>query len=243
MIMWSLKELQEVGSTQDLVRELAAEGAAEGTVVVAKRQTAGRGRHGRAWVSPDGGLYMSLLLRPPSSPALQTLTLTASLAVVRGIEDATGLKAQIRWPNDVVIKDKKVAGVIAESSFTGAGLSFVIVGIGVNCNSSITSVDPSSPASNLAGELGRDIDIKHLRGSILEEFGTAYDEWLNGTDVIKLTRGVIRTIGRRIVITMKSGQDLEGVAQDIDQTGGLLLVRNERELVIHAEDVERLRES
>ncbi len=243
MIKWSLKELPEVSSTQDLVRKLATDNAPEGTVVIAKRQTAGRGRHGRAWASPEGGLYMSLLLRPPSPAMLQTLTLTASLAVVRGIKNATGLKARIRWPNDVMIGDKKVAGVIAESSFTGEGLSFVIVGIGVNCNSSVSSVEPSSPTTSLAGELGQDTDVKQLRQAILEAFGAGYDEWLKGTDVVKLARGAIGTIGKRVAVTMKSGENLDGVARDINQSGGLLLERKGERLIIHAEDVERLRET
>jgi len=243
LIKWSLKELPEVDSTQNLIRKLGAEGAPEGTVVVAKRQIAGRGRHGRTWVSPEGGLYMSFLLRPPTSAALQTLTLTASLAVVSGIQSATGLKANIRWPNDVMIKDKKVAGVIAESSFTGKGLSFAMVGIGVNCNSSVSSVEPSSPATSLAGELGRDTDINQLRQAILDSFGAAYGEWLKGTDVIRLARGVIGTIGKRVAVTMKSGENLEGVARGIDQAGGLLLERNGKKLVIHSEDIELLREA
>jgi BirA family transcriptional regulator, biotin operon repressor / biotin---[acetyl-CoA-carboxylase] ligase len=243
MIKWLLNEFGEVESTQTILRNLGSLGVNEGTVVVAKRQTAGRGRHGRAWVSPEGGLYMSILLRPPTPAALQTLTLTASLAVVRGIENATGLNAKIRWPNDVMIKDKKVAGVIAESSFTGEGLTFVMVGIGVNCNSTVSSVEPSSPATSLAGELGRDTDIKQLRQAILDSFGTVYDEWLRGTDAVKLARGVIGTIGKRAVVTMKSGENLEGVVQDIDQAGGLLLERNGQKLTIHSEDVERLREA
>jgi len=242
LIKWSFNEFNEVGSTQAVLRNLGGLGAQEGTVVVARRQTAGKGRHGREWVSPEGGLYMSLLLWPPQTAILQTLTLAASLAVVRGIESATRLKTGIRWPNDVMVEEKKAAGVIAESSFTGQGLTFVMVGIGVNCNSSVTSVEPSSPATSLAEELEQKTDLKKLRESILEAFGTVYDESLKGADVTKSARDTIRTLGKSVVVTLKSGETLEGIARDIDQAGGLLLERNNGPVTLHAEDVERLRE-
>lgn len=243
MIRWTLKELPDVGSTQDMVRELAAEGAPEGTVVIAKRQSAGRGRHGRAWVSPEGGLYMSLLLRPPSSRRIQTLTLLASLAVARGIKNATGLKVRLRWPNDVMIADGKVAGVIAESSYSGQELSFVTVGIGVNCNTRVPSADSWSHATDLAKELGCKVDIQKLRDSILEAFGVTHEEWFGGADAVQGARSIMETLGKRIVITTKSGETLEGEACGIDSEGGLVVERGGKEFTLRAEDVERLRES
>jgi len=243
LIKWSLNEFNEVGSTQAVLRNLGAFGVEEGTVVVAKRQTAGKGRHGREWVSPEGGLYMSLLLRPPQTAMLQTLTLAASLAVVRGIENVTGLKTGIRWPNDVMVEGKKVAGVIAESSFTGQGLEFVMVGIGVNCNSKVTSVEASNPATSLSEELGREADIKKLRQEILDAFGAVYDEWLNGAEILKSARGSIQTLGKRVVVTMRSGETLEGLARDIEPAGGLLLERNDGQITLRAEDVERIRQT
>lgn len=243
MIEWSLNEFDEVDSTQSILRNLGASGAKEGAVVTARHQTAGRGRHGREWVSPVGGLYMSLLLRPSSSAMLQTLTLAASLAVVRGVDAVTSLKARIRWPNDVMIGDKKLAGVIAESSFTGGVLSFVIIGIGVNCNSDVSLVNSSNPATSLSSELGRDTDIERLRQAILDAFAPVYDEWLKGTDVVRLVRNVVRTLGRRVIVIPKAGKAIEGVALDIDQAGGLMVKQGDEKLTLQAEDVERLRET
>lgn len=241
MITWSLNEFVEVDSTQSVLSKLGAAGADEGTVVIARRQTAGRGRHGRNWTSPEGGLYMSLLLRPPSSATLRTLTLASSLAVVDGIRDATGLNAVIRWPNDILIGGKKVSGVVAESNYVGQKLSFVAVGIGVNCNSEITSEDPSNPATCLAVQVGRKIDVAQLRRAILEAFAVVYEKWGKGGDVIEAARGIIETVGRRVIITTKSGSVLNGVASTVEQTGDLVLTLNEGKLVVHAEDVERLR--
>ena len=243
MIKWSLSELASVDSTQDVIRKLAADGAPEGTVVVAKRQTAGRGRHGRSWVSPDGGLYMSLLLRPPPSAQPRTITMASSLAVARGMVKATGLAASIRWPNDVMIRGRKAAGVIAESSYTGQTPSFIAVGIGVNCNSKVVSEDSWGPATSIAEELGGEVDIANLRRAILEEFSIVHEGWLRGGDVVGTARSEVGTIGKRVGVVMKSGENLEGLAVDIEPTGGLVLELAGRRRIIRAEDVERLRET
>jgi BirA family biotin operon repressor/biotin-[acetyl-CoA-carboxylase] ligase len=243
MITWSLNELLEVDSTQNVLRDLAVSGASEGTVVVARRQTSGRGRHGRSWVSPEGGLYMSLLLRPPPSAQLRTLTLAASLAVVRGIRSATGLDVLIGWPNDIIIGGKKLAGVIAESTYIGQRLSFVTIGIGVNCNSTVSSEVASSPVTSLAEEVGKGIDLVQLRRTILDAFADIHDEWLKGVDVIGAARSSVGTIGRRVAIATKSGGVFEGVARDIEPNGDLVLQLADRKLIVHAADVELLREA
>jgi BirA family biotin operon repressor/biotin-[acetyl-CoA-carboxylase] ligase len=186
---------------------------------------------------------MSLLLRPPTSERIQTLTLVASFAVARGIKNATSLKVRLRWPNDVMIEDKKVAGVIAESSYRGQELSFATVGIGVNCNSKVPSADSWSPATNLAEELGRKLDIVTLRNSILEAFGAAYEEWLGGKDVVESTRSSIGTLGKHVVIATRSGETIEGKARDINSEGSLVVEQSGKKFTLHAEDVERLRET
>jgi biotin-[acetyl-CoA-carboxylase] ligase BirA-like protein len=122
----------ELGSTNDRLRELAAAGAPDGTVVLAGRQTAGRGRHGRTWHSPDGGLYLSLLLRPDLDPARGGwVTLAAALAVVRRV-GSLGAEARIKWPNDVLCGDRKLAGILAEAALEGGRIAQLVVGIGVN---------------------------------------------------------------------------------------------------------------
>ena len=243
VITWSLNELVEVDSTQNVLRRLGFAGADEGTLVVAKRQIAGRGRHGRTWASPEGGLYMSLLLRPPPSAMLQTLTLASSLAVVRGMKKATNVDALIRWPNDVMIKGRKVAGVVAESSYVGQRLSFVTVGIGVNCNSGVALEDPSSPATSLAEQVGDEVDLVRLRQAILEAFAAIHEKWLGGEDMVSAARGAIGTIGKRVVVEKKSGESFKGRVQDVERMGGLVLELSDRRLILQAEEVERLREA
>ena len=242
MIKWLFNELLEVDSTQNVLRKLGAAGVSEGTVVVARRQTAGQGRYGRNWVSPEGGLYMSLLLRPPPTAALRSLTQASSLAVARGIKKETGLEASLRWPNDVMVSRRKVAGVIAESNYIGQGLVFVIVGIGVNCNSKLFPQDLSDSATSLAEQKGSEVDILRLRQAILDAFVPIHEDWIGGRDVVSAAKSITETIGKQVTITMKSGGVREGVAHDIEQAGGLVLDLGDRKLVVQAEDVELLRE-
>jgi len=164
------------------------------------------------------------------------------LAVVRGISKETKVNCSIRWPNDVMIHGKKVSGVIAESSYIGQKLSFVAVGIGVNCNSEVSTEDPANPATNLADEAGRRIDIVKLRMAVLDAFAVVYDKWASGDDVLEKVRSTLGTVGKNVVVTMKSGKVLKGVARGIETTGDLVLELHDEKLVVRAEDVERLRE-
>lgn len=134
----SLETLAEAGSTNTLMKEKAASGAAEGTVIIAERQTAGRGRQGRSFFSPEGsGLYMSLLLRPEFS-AEQTpmLTTAAAAAAALAIEEISGCSADIKWVNDIWLDGKKVCGILCEASLDPDGRpEYVVVGVGINISS------------------------------------------------------------------------------------------------------------
>jgi BirA family biotin operon repressor/biotin-[acetyl-CoA-carboxylase] ligase len=138
--------LPRVGSTQELVKELAAQGAPEGTLVIADEQTAGRGRLSRRWVAPPGSsLLMSLLLRPQLDPIhIHLLTMACSLGIVDGIRDSTGLSVGVKWPNDIVTLPeptralrqpvRKLAGLLTESAFSGERMEYAVVGMGINVN-------------------------------------------------------------------------------------------------------------
>jgi BirA family biotin operon repressor/biotin-[acetyl-CoA-carboxylase] ligase len=169
----------EIGSTNDEAARLAEHGAPEGTIVLAERQTAGRGRFGRTWYSPPGaGLYMSVVIR--DSRAAPFLTLAGGVAVAEGIRTATALPVEITWPNDIVIdaglghrrntektqgRGRKVAGLLAEASTGPDGLQHVVLGIGINIRETSYPAEIAERAASLEGELGRDVD----RGAILAE--------------------------------------------------------------------------
>src|SRR5688572_27678266 len=130
--------LESTSSTNDIASRLAQAGAEEGTTVVAERQTAGRGRHGRVWFSPTGaGLYVSVIVRPARDESnderpAALLTLASGVAIAEAVRAVTGLPAEIKWPNDVLIGKRKLAGILAEAAVQAGTLQFVVVGFGVN---------------------------------------------------------------------------------------------------------------
>lgn len=206
-------------STNDRARELAAEGAAD-VAVIADRQTAGRGRLDREWASPPGGIWLSLLVRP-SLPVdrVSILTFAAALAVVRAAAEA-GVEARLKWPNDVLITDdeeeRKLAGILTESSTRDGRLQWAIIGIGVNAN---VDRDDLPPGSISLQDLVGGVD----RTAVTEALVAAFDR-LRGDQagVIEAWRTHAVTLGRRVEITTGDGS-ITGVATDIDESGRLLV--------------------
>ena len=157
-----------VASTMDVASALAVGGAARGVVVGADHQTAGRGRRGRVWESPPGaGLYFSFVARPPlhANASLPLLTLAAGVAVRDGLLAALGVAPQLKWPNDVVIDRRKLAGILAEGLAIGSASQAVVIGVGLNLQASSYPPEVAARATSLEGELGRPVD----RGAVLAE--------------------------------------------------------------------------
>ncbi len=206
-------------STNDRARELAAAGA-DGVVVIADRQTAGRGRLDRDWASPPGGIWMSLLLRP-DLPVEQVplLTFGAAVAVVEAVE-RLDVQAGIKWPNDVLIvaegEERKLSGILTESSTANGELEWAIIGVGINANVDIDALPPGSVSlSHLVGE----VDRTRVTQAVLERFAelmTAPDRVLAGW------RRRAITLGQRVRVSTGDAT-VEGRALDIDDTGRLLV--------------------
>jgi BirA family biotin operon repressor/biotin-[acetyl-CoA-carboxylase] ligase len=216
----------ELGSTNDLAMTLADAGEPEGCVVVADAQSAGRGRLGRIWVSPPGtGIYASVVLRP-SPAAAPLMTLAAGVAVAEGIEAATGLRLQLKWPNDVVIGDggaqrRKVAGILAESRSP----SSVVLGLGINVLTAVYPPDIASKATSIEAELGRAAD----RGVVLAECIVALAKQYGDLQASRVD-AVVSAWRARAALTFgrsvewdAGGTIRQGVAQDIDSDGALLV--------------------
>lgn len=170
---WRVRAFGSVGSTSDVARRLAAAGAPEGTVVVAGTQWAGRGRRGDPWHSPRGGLWFSMVLRPglPDDDA-HGVCAAASLAVSRAVRVAAGVPAEVKWPNDVLVGGRKVAGVLVEGGRAG---NYVLgVGINVNVPADEMPVAAGYEATSLEREAGRRFDRAELLGAFLSEFEPRY---------------------------------------------------------------------
>lgn len=171
---------EETDTTNNRARELALEGAPEGTLVVAEKQTAGRGRRGKVWESPLGtGIWMSLVLRPQIAPAeASVLTLLCGLATAEAIEAKTGLSAGIKWPNDILINGKKAVGILTEMDCEMSEVHFVIPGIGINVNTASFPPEIAEIATSLYLECGKTVSRRRLVHKVLERLEEHYETFL-----------------------------------------------------------------
>jgi BirA family transcriptional regulator, biotin operon repressor / biotin---[acetyl-CoA-carboxylase] ligase len=215
----------EVSSTNDVAATLADRGEAEGTVVIADAQSAGRGRHGRTWASPPGaGLYMSIIMRP-AAHAVSLLTMAAGVALADGIQAATGLQSHLKWPNDVYIGGRKLAGILAEAGTSKAGGQHVVLGCGVNLMPAAYPPDVEARATSIESELGRPIDRGLLLVECLAALHLSYRELQSRASAAVIARWrdrAVSTFGRRVEWDV-AGVTHHGVAEDIDETGALLV--------------------
>jgi BirA family transcriptional regulator, biotin operon repressor / biotin---[acetyl-CoA-carboxylase] ligase len=213
---------ETVASTNDVAGALAEGGAPEGCVVVGETQSAGRGRLGRTWVSPPrAGLYVSTILRPDAN-VVPLVTIAAGVAIARGIETATGLRADLKWPNDLALGGRKVAGILAEGT-----LRHVILGFGINVMAVAYPPDVATRATSLETERGATADRGWLLVECLSALSAEYAKLRDSheAEVLGEWRSrAARTLGRRVRWNAADANPVEGVAEDIDD-GGALLVR------------------
>lgn len=208
-------------STMDEARKLAEQNVPEGTAVIAGKQESGRGRMGRAWLSPEGALATSVILRPPLD-ALHLLPAISSIAVHRVISQ-TGILASIKWPNDVLISGKKVCGILIENSFSAGNLVCSIIGIGINVNFDITRFpDIAGIATSLSIESGRPVPIGEVALNLYSEMEKLYDLKSRPDLILDEWRRHLGTLGQRVTATV-GDTVLEGLATSINAKGNLVL--------------------
>ena len=216
-------------STNEVAKQEAQAGAVEGTVVIAGKQTTGKGRRKRAWLSPKGNIALSVILYPDIAQ-LPSLIMLASLAVVRSIKAVTGLKPQIKWPNDVLINGKKVCGILIESNILGDTVDYAVIGIGVNVSLSPSDFpEISSPATSLSDELGGEVSLLGLIRRLLVEIERLYLSLLAGGAIYEEWRDGLVTLGKEVRVA--SGKTIcEGIAESVARDGSLLLRRSDGSL-------------
>ena len=210
----------EIGSTMDAARELAKKGAVDGTIVIAEAQNRGRGRLSREWLSPEGGIYFTLVLRPRISPAYAPrISLMASVAVATTIKKIFGLKAELKWPNDVLIEGRKVCGILAEMDAEMDVVNFVNVGIGINANTSIPQFEKT--VTSLKDALGREISRKEFLSALLMEIERR-QPLLVKANLLQQWKKLSVTLNKNVRI-VAPGEVIIGQAIDIDTTGALIV--------------------
>jgi len=222
----TIHHLLETGSTNDGARQLAEQGAPEGTLVLAEEQTQGRGRLGRSWLSERGaGIYASILLRPVLKPRDATvLTLVAAVAGSEAIEHASGLNADIKWPNDLFLSGRKCCGILSEMQAERDDIRYVVVGIGINVNHSVFPEELGQRATSLRIEGKQTYSRVTLLCEFLLRFELLYDDLQRGSLATVLQRWVDRStfaFGKQVTVDLGSGRKLEGQTAGLSELGNL----------------------
>jgi len=218
---------EEIDSTNSAAKALASQGAEEGTVVIAESQKSGRGRCSRRWLSPRGGVWFSVLLRPQLKLSEATiLTLMAGVAVAKAVTELTGLDARLKWPNDVMVGERKLCGILTESASFGSHYS-IVIGVGLNADVDMEALprEIQQTATSLI-ELGSSVGRERLISKTLEAMERLYLPEAEGVDVGSLIRSEWRKRSNILKSNVRvdvSGETLDGVAEDVDCDGGLLL--------------------
>lgn len=234
--------LRQVDSTNTYAKELASYGAEDGTVVIAETQTTGRGRLGRKWISPKGGLYFSLLLRPNvrTSEAVK-LVFVVGLAVAEVLNKQYGLRAETKWPNDVLVNGKKICGILSEMNAAGEKANYAIIGVGVNANFNVEKALPKElveTTTSLQDELGRKIRVEELFKAVIEKLENLYTSFLKegSAHILNEWKKYAGFIGKKVEITSGANK-FSGIAVDVDVDGSLILKHNDDSLKLVSGDL------
>lgn len=219
---------ETVDSTNAVLKALAEDGVEPGAVVTAKVQTGGKGRMGRRWESPEGGLWMSVLLETGSAfkdDKFGLLPLMAGASVATAVIMEHDLDASVKWPNDVMIGDRKACGILGEL-FRTDGRDMAVMGIGVNVNNKVRAANYefSKVSTSICEELGRPVPLDTLETAILEELGFRMEQLESGESQKLLDdwRSLSSTLGRQVSVSTPAGE-VRGLAKDIDDDGSLLI--------------------
>ncbi len=224
----SMSHYQQAASTMELAWKEATGGAPEGHLVIAEEQTAGKGRLQRSYFCPAGGIWFSLVLRPHIAIVqIPPLSLVAAVGIAEGIHEATGLPVEVKWPNDLRVKGRKVAGILLEMSAEADRVHFLVLGAGINA--SIPQLrfpeELRKSATSLSEALGRPINRVQLLSQVLEHLERRYREFLAEglTPALVAWRRMPNMLGQKVVVRSLPASDLEGVAEALDDDGALLV--------------------
>jgi len=228
----------ELKSTNIIAKEKAlhrAEGMNEGTLIITERQSAGKGRLGRKWFSPTGGIWLSIILYPQLPPFyIPRITLMTAVAAVKAIEICTQIKSQIKWPNDILINEKKVCGILTEMSAELDIINWVVVGIGINANIDLRDFPEDMQANtiSLKETSGKEVLRVKLTQTFLQEFEKYYDKLKRKEfpSILEEWKLYSHTLGKKIKVDMGE-RIVTGEAVDINEEGALILKKEDGELI------------
>lgn len=223
---------ESLGSTNDYLTELAQTGAPEGTVVIAKEQTAGKGRLGRRWASPPGGAWLSMLLRPSITvDQAGCIAILVAVSLAQAIRGRWAVPVRVKWPNDLYVRERKLGGILVELSSQAHSIEWLVAGIGVNVNNELPK-ETRVPATSLAHELGRPIPLEEFFDVALEAIARDYQKFLTeGFEFVRERWAELSVLGRRALVLGEKAHTVEVLG--LSQSGKLIVRTDEgvRELV------------
>jgi BirA family biotin operon repressor/biotin-[acetyl-CoA-carboxylase] ligase len=223
-----IRFLPSVGSTNDLLKDEARAGAAEGLIYVADEQVAGRGRRGRSWTAPAGtSLLTSILLRPTWLPAPDAflLTMLAAASAAEAVEAVSGLRVDLKWPNDLQIGGRKLGGLLVETELDADMIHWAVIGCGINVNWNPRSIAELAPrATSLQAELNHPVDRRLLLHALLERLDKRYIDLQRGarSELFDAWRARLLTLGQHVQVDTPQGM-IKGVAEDVTHDGALVV--------------------
>lgn len=222
---------EETDSTNNQAKKLAEDGAEHGTLVITEVQNSGRGRRGRQWISPKGsGIWMSLILRPQIEPfAASMLTLVSAMAVAKAVQEVTGQECNIKWPNDIVLNNKKICGILTEMSAEVDTVSYVVVGPGINVNTEYFDESIQNMATSIFVETGIHVKRSKLIELFAKYFEQYYDSFVQAGDLSELVdeyNSLLINVNRQVKISDTKGE-FTGEALGIDDKGELLVKKED----------------
>lgn len=217
-------------STMEIAKREALWGAEAGTVIIAEEQTAGKGRQQRTWISPKGGVAASIILRPNLSN-LPYMIMLASLAVVDTIQKITGLKPSIKWPNDILIGEKKVSGILIENDIRNNILKYTIIGIGINVNFPVAKYpEITAISTSLADEMKKEVPLHWVLACLLNEMDAEYQSLPQSKLIWQRWRDHLVTLGQKVQVQM-GPKTYTGTAESVTRDGGLMLRQQQGGLI------------
>lgn len=223
----NLSYLKETDSTNNDAKRCMEEGGVHGTLIVAERQTAGRGRRGRLWESPEGtAIYMTIGMKPEFAPdKVSMLTLVMALSVAEAIEEQSGLEAGIKWPNDVVVNKRKVCGILTEMILEAEYIRCVVTGVGINVNQPSMPEEIAQTATSLFIEKGGKLSRAALIESVMRHFENNYDCFIGSLDLSELKEAYEARLANKdqLVRVLDPKGEYEGIARGIRCTGELIV--------------------
>ena len=224
---YEIRRYRALSSTNEVAKKIARNINRERVVVIADTQLLGRGRLGRRWSSPSGGIWLSIILRPKISPKdTPRLTFIASSAVAATIKKTFGIRTEIKWPNDVLINARKVCGILTETNLQSGDVEYAIVGIGLNANVDLEALPAPvrNTSTTLKHELGQKISLRALTENVLKAFERRYRLLQQGLwfALLQEWKGMASFLGEKVRIT-SFDEVLTGEAWDVDEDGTLII--------------------